>query len=83
MTDQRTDEMTADLPEGTDTVIEGAASSNDDAGTDLPATTDSAALGAAYVKAASSYRVRPANGRAAWSLKGWSARPKPSPMFRR
>ena len=41
MTDQRTDEMTADLPEGTDTVIEGAASSNDDADTDLPATTDS------------------------------------------
>ena len=41
MTDQRTDEMTADLPEGTDTVIEGAASSNDHAGTALPATTDS------------------------------------------
>ena len=30
MTDQRTDEMTADLPEGTDTVIEGASSSGDD-----------------------------------------------------
>lgn len=41
MTDQRTDEMTADLPEGTDTVIEGAASSNHDTSTDLPATTDS------------------------------------------
>ena len=30
MTDQRTDEMTADLPEGTDTVIEGAASTGED-----------------------------------------------------
>src|SRR5438270_2361902 len=29
MTDQRTDELTADLPDGTDTVIEGAASSGD------------------------------------------------------
>jgi len=30
MTDQRIDEMTADLPEGTDTVIEGAASTGED-----------------------------------------------------
>jgi ElaB/YqjD/DUF883 family membrane-anchored ribosome-binding protein len=36
MTDQRTDEMTADLPEGTDTVIEGASASSA-----VPATTDS------------------------------------------
>jgi hypothetical protein len=40
MTDQRTDEMTADLPEGTDTVIEGAASSDEGGTRDVTATTD-------------------------------------------
>jgi len=32
MTDQRTDDMTADLPEGTDSVIEGASNTEDSSG---------------------------------------------------
>jgi len=41
MTDQRTDEMTADLPEGTDTVIEGAASTGKDSAENTTAREDS------------------------------------------
>ena len=82
------DQNTAELPEGTDTVIEarqraipttgersGADTSGDRAA--RPIACDASAA------AASSLRARPANGRAVSSARDSNARPKRLPMFRK
>ena len=84
MTDQRTDEMTADLPEGTDTVIEGAASTGEDSAENTTAREDSERGLVERIRGGREQLSNQAGERArALSPRAWTVRPKRSPMFPR